>query len=239
MAALLAARGFTCSDTMIEGPKGFGASYARHANFDAALANLGSKFETATLAYKPYPCGFVIHAGIDACLDIARSSSFDAAQVERIELTVSPLAAQLADRPDPRNRNQTIVSLQHWAAAALLYRVAGVAQMSEAAVHEPALAALRRKITLVPNPGLGREAAHARVILKDGRVLEAQVTHCRGSIGRPMTDGELSEKALAQLQTVYPEADAQRIVSECWRVAAYRRVDELCAMLASGRAASA
>ena len=52
MSALLAARGFTCSDTMIEGEKGFGVSFAANPNMDVAVENLGKAFEISTLAYK-------------------------------------------------------------------------------------------------------------------------------------------------------------------------------------------
>ena len=56
-AALLAARGFECSDNMLEGPKGFAVSFARPPNLDAAIAHLEQSFEISTLAYKPYPAG--------------------------------------------------------------------------------------------------------------------------------------------------------------------------------------
>ena len=98
MSTLLAARGFTCSDTMIEGEKGFGVSFGTQPNFDAAVEGLGKSFEITTLAYKPYPCGFVVHPVIDACLDLARDNTFNAEDIVRVELTVSPLAARLADR---------------------------------------------------------------------------------------------------------------------------------------------
>ena len=71
---------------MIEGAKGFAVSFARQPNLDAAVDNLGQVFEVSTLAYKPYPSGVVIHPIIDACLEIANSNAFDAAQIERIEL---------------------------------------------------------------------------------------------------------------------------------------------------------
>lgn len=44
-AALLAARGFECSDDMIEGAKGYAVSFARQPNFDAAIDKLGETFE--------------------------------------------------------------------------------------------------------------------------------------------------------------------------------------------------
>ena len=112
MSALLAARGFTCSDTMIEGEKGFGVSFAANPNMDVAVENLGKAFEISTLAYKPYPCGFVVHPVIDACLDLARANPFNAEDIARVELTVCALAAKLADRAELTDRNQSLVSLQ-------------------------------------------------------------------------------------------------------------------------------
>ncbi len=232
LAAMLAARGFTCSDTMIEGVKGFAVSYGSRPNLDAAVDKLGESFEILTLAYKPYPSGFVIHPIIDACLDAAGKDTFDAAQIERVELTVNPLAIQLCNRPDPRDRGQALVSFQHWAAASLIYKAAGIAQVTEAVVHDPAVSALRRKIVATADAGLGREATAARIVLKDGKKVEASVAHCRGSIGRPMTDADITEKTRGQLQIAFPAGAAGKILAECWRIGEYPRVDALCGQLA-------
>ena len=124
-AALLAEHGFECSDSMIEGAKGFAVSFAQQANPDAAIDKLGELFEISTLAYKPYPSGVVIHPIIDACLDMVKAHTFDAAQIERIELTLNPLAAKLTDLVEPKDRGQALVSLQHWTAATLVYTAAG------------------------------------------------------------------------------------------------------------------
>jgi len=232
MAALLAARGFGCSATMLEGPKGFALAFGQRPNFDAALAQLGQAFEISSLAYKPYPSGFVIHPVTDACLQIAKSSTLDAEHIERIELTVNSLAVQLCNRPDPVNANQAMVSLQHWAAASLKFKAAGIAQLDEAVVHDPTVSALRRKVSLHSDAAIGREAARARVVLRDGRVLEADILRCRGSAGRPLTDEDLSDKTRGQLLTVFSSDASERILAECWRIEESPRVDALCKLLA-------
>jgi len=81
--------------------------------------------------------------------------------------------------------------------------------------------------------GLGREAAAARIILEDGRKLEASVAHCRGSVGRPLTDADITDKTRGQLQTVFPAVAAESILAECWRIEEYPRVDALCGHLAT------
>lgn len=233
-AALLAAQEFECSDDMIEGAKGFAVSFAQQPNLDAAVDKLGTVFEISALAYKPYPSGVVIHPIIDACLDIVQSASFDASHIERIELRLNPLAAKLTDLPDPRDRGQALVSLQHWAAAALLYKAGGIAQVADAVVHDPAIRALRRKVSFTNDEHVGREAAQVRVVLVDGKTLEASVAHCRGSVARPLTDADITLKTRGQLQAVYEQAAAEKILSQCWRVEAVPRMSALCAMLAEG-----
>ncbi len=232
-AALLAERGFVCSDTMIEGPKGFAASFGQRPNLEAAVAKLGETFEIAALAYKPYPSGFVIHPITDACLEIANAHAFDPAHIERIEMSVNPLAVQLTNRPEPKTRNQALVSLQHWTAVSLIYKAAGIAQLEESVLHDRGVADLRRKIVATTDASVGRESASVRVTLKGGRTLEARVQHCRGSIGRPMTDDDITLKTRGQLRIAYADGNAEQILAESWRIASYPRVDALCKLLAA------
>ena len=122
-------------------------SFGTRPQMEAALDKLGQAWEISALAYKPYPSGFVIHPIIDACLEIAQKNTFDAAHIERIELTVNPMAVQLCNRPAPKIRNQALVSLQHWTAVSLIYKAAGVAEIAEPILHDPLVAAVRGKIT--------------------------------------------------------------------------------------------
>ncbi len=50
MAALLASRGFTCSDSMLEGTKGYAVSFASRPNFDPPIDGRGGGFEIPPLA---------------------------------------------------------------------------------------------------------------------------------------------------------------------------------------------
>ena len=171
----------------------------------------------------------MIHPIIDACLDAARQGAIDAAEIERIELTVNPLAVQLCNRPEPKNRNQAMVSFQHWAAAAFIHKAAGIAEVTEERVRDSAIGALRRKVTAMSVAGVGREAASVRVVLKSGKAVEAEVKHCRGSEGRPLTDEDISDKTTGQLRVAFPADAAEQILAGCWRIEQCPRVDALSA----------
>ncbi len=232
MSALLAARNFTCSDTMIEGEKGFGVSFAANPNMEAAVEGLGKTFEITTLAYKPYPCGFVVHPTIDACVDLARANTFNPEDIARVELTVSPLAAKLADRPELANRNQTLVSLQHWAAASIICKIAGLAQMEDVIVHDPAVARLRRKVAVGSDAKFGAETASARIVLKNGQGFDTHVEHCRGSVGRPLSDDEITEKTRAQCRLIFTEEKTGQLIDGAWHIEQSATVSTYAASLA-------
>ena len=169
---------------------------------------------------------------VDACLEIVKQPAFDAAQIESIAMRLNPLAAKLTNLPDPKDRGQALVSLQHWAVATLVYQAAGIAEVSNAVVRDPAIGALRRKVTFTNDDTVGREAAHVRVTLKNGTVLEASELHCRGSVARPLNDDDISQKTRGQLQTVYTRDKAEQLLAQCWQMEACPDAAAFCKTLA-------
>ena len=233
LAALLAKRGFNCTESMLEGAKGFAASFASNPNSDAAIDKLGEVYEISTLAYKPYPSGVVIHSIIDACLEIVKRGVLEAGIIERIELTINPLAVKLCDIVDPRDRGQALVSLQHWAAVTLLQGAAGVEQVTDTCVRDPVVSEVRRAVVYTATATMPMEAADVSVVFKDGKRLQANVKHCRGSANRPLTDEDITEKTRGLLRSIYPAAKADQLLDQCWRMEGCARVDEFCKKLAT------
>jgi 2-methylcitrate dehydratase PrpD len=230
-AALLAEKGFTINDTMIEGVKGFAVAYGTRADPQTAIDRLGEHFEILSLAYKPYPSGFVTHPVIDVCLEFARNEAYDPDDIEKVELVVNTLTIQLCNRPEPKDRTQAFVSFQHWAAVSLTHKAAGVAQVSEAVVANPQIAALRKRVVATGRADVPREAAELAVTFKDGRTVRAKVDRCIGSAGVPISDDDLTRKTRGQLQGAYDDATCERIIELCWQVAEASNAAELFAQL--------
>lgn len=216
-AALLARDGFDCSSAGLEGRNGLFQVFAPHARPEAVIEALGDHFEMAELAYKPYPCGIVIHPVIDGCLDIAARLT-PADRIAQVRLRVHPLALQLTGLRHPRQALDTKVSLWHWTAAALLRRRADIAMGDDDAVRDPELAALRERIEADADDALGRDEAWVEVTLDDGRRFDAHVPHARGSRARPMTDGEIDAKFTTQVAPVLGAARADELREACRRL---------------------
>jgi 2-methylcitrate dehydratase PrpD len=218
VAACLAEKGFTCSPGVLEAKRGYIDVFAPGANAALAIEGLGERFETLANAYKPYPCGIVIHPAIDACLELAAQVPLGS-YPKSLSVQVHPLALELTDRRTPASVFEAQVSLYHWCAAALLRRSAGLAELSPNCIHDERLARWRLLIEASSDDGLGRDEAVAALVLEDGRELSSHVRHARGSVARPMSDDELDDKFLAQARAVLDSEGAVELLRRCRSIA--------------------
>lgn len=223
-AALLAAEGVTSSDTAIEGRLGFASAFAPEPSLSHAVDGLGARWEVLSNMPKPYPCGIVVHPILDACLALAAAPGFDVNRVRRIEIVVNPLCLTLTDRPAPESAQMAQVSLQHWAAAALVRGAAGIPEGDEATVHDPEVLRTRAMVEAKGDDALPTDAARVRITLDDGAHREEFIAHATGSLARPMSDAEIDAKFLAQAKLAVSEVDATRLLAQSRAIAGYKNV---------------
>ncbi len=229
-AAMLAREGFTSDDDLLEVKHGFFDVFGPGANLDLAVDGLGERFEIFLNAYKPYPCGIVIHPSLDACLEVRQQASPGARPVNAT-LRVHPFTLTLCSLRTPTTTLESHVSLFHWAAAALVRGGAGLAEAQQDCIDDPEVAALRARIEAVPDETLGREQAIAEVTFSDGRTIRSHILNVRGSIERPMTDDELDAKFRAQASMVLPSAKVEELLRLCRGVASLSDVGKEIASL--------
>lgn len=219
LAAHMAAADFSCHDDALGATHGLLQLFGRPANAEALTHRLGQHWECMNVSLKPFPAGCLTHAVIDACLQLVRLHEFAADDIEHVQLWVHPLAEGLTGRRQPQHSFDAQGSIYHWAAAALQHRHAGLAEASDACVHEPQVVALRARVVATVDEALALDAARAAVTLRDGRRLEAAVGPCIGSAARPMTDQELDAKLLHQAGDLLGQDHAVQLSRHCWQIA--------------------
>lgn len=225
-AALLAERGFTASQTALEGHYGFLSVFAEQADLDALEGGLGERFELLRNTYKPYPCGIVIHPIIDACL--ALRDRVDPAQVASVSIQASPGAMALCNRRNPADEMQAHVSLHHWVAVCLLRGRATIADLdTQTAVRDPALMAFQDKVEAHLNPAIAADATEVTITLADGSTHVETVEHGIGSATRPMTDTQLEQKFVQLAEPVIGVARSRELIGRTWEIARAADAGEL------------
>jgi 2-methylcitrate dehydratase PrpD len=215
LSAHLAQAGYTASPTAVEGA--FGWARVMGDEFDLARLErgLGEAWEIRANAYKPYPCGYVLHGEIDACLQLRERVRADA--IEAVTVRGNQLLLDRADRQVFSARDAR-VSLQHAAAVALLRGRAAPEDFEDSAVSDAGLARLRAKVTAEIAPGMPDSAAEVAVRMADGSTITAQVVHPRGSLESPLSDEDLTAKFRANLVGVRLGAPAEDLVIQLWRL---------------------
>jgi 2-methylcitrate dehydratase PrpD len=218
LAAVLAAAGFDSSERAIEAPRGFAAVLSTKQDFGEILDGLGERWEAALNTYKPFACGIVIHPAIDACRELRARLGPAVGEVASVRLTTHPLVLELTGKTEPRTGLEGKFSVYHAAAMALLHGDGSPAAFTDEAVRDPAVIALRRRVTAVADPTVHEDAVRVEVTLADGRRLALDVEHAVGSLERPLSDDAITQKFADQATPVLGEAATRRLLDLAWGV---------------------
>jgi len=190
--ALLAALGFTSHPDML-GEGGFLEMFDENPRCDTLIDGLGECWSILDNGYKPYPCGFVAHATIDAVLDL-REQAGKAAELARLRLRVSPESMRLMNKTDPKNELEAKFSLIYDAAVAWVTGNVSPAAFEDAAVADPRYRSIMELTQITVDDEIAQHEAYAEADLADGRCLKAYVEYARGTNQRPMSDDDLRWK---------------------------------------------
>ena len=223
LAALLAERGFDSTQEIIEGRRGFCRIYSDVAAPERLTDGLGEGWLIETNGHKPYACGVVLHPLIDAVIALRNRDRIEPATVSEIALRVHPLVPSITDVIEPTSGLQSKFSAVHSAAVALIDAAAGIAQYSDAKAFDPTVAAMRRRITIVADPMLGSDEAHA-MIIAGGERHEIHIAHASGTAANPMSDGALTAKFMANVTPVIGQARAEQAPDLVWEL---ERMDDV------------
>jgi len=168
-AALLARRGFGSRADVLECDQGFADTQTGNYDPEAALAGLGTVFHTPDVLFKYHAACYGTHAAIDATAALKRDKNIDPAHIDSIEVHTGAINLKVCNIANPVTGLEGKFSLRFTAAMAMLGENTGlIANYNEAMVADPEIAAIRDKITVVPNSGMGLAEAEVVVNMTDG-----------------------------------------------------------------------
>ncbi|MCC8431137.1 MmgE/PrpD family protein [Reyranella aquatilis] len=213
-AALLAEKGFAGPPEPIAGAQGFLAAMGEPPNWAALLDGLGKDWQVTNNSIKPYAAGFVIHPLLDLALDWRRAHPELA--VERIAVRGNPLLLQRTDRADIATGREAQVSLQHCVAAALVLGKAGLDQLTDACVADPAIKAMRARFECSADDRIATIAAEMDIWTVDGKKHALSTHAARGSSSNPLKDAEIEAKLRDEARRWEPAHDIQPLIDAVW-----------------------
>ncbi|MDG2285997.1 MAG: MmgE/PrpD family protein, partial [Alphaproteobacteria bacterium] len=188
-------------------------------NFDEITEGLGARWEALGNIHKPYPCGIVLNPVIDGCLELRENAAAPVESIASITLHGHPLLRQRADRPGVTKGREAQVSAQHAVAVTLLRGKPGLSAFSDAAVNDPAVLELRKRVHMADDPEGAVPGVRIAVEWAGGAREEIIIEHARGTDRRPLDDRELEEKFRALVAEKASDCkDAEQLIDAVWNL---------------------
>jgi 2-methylcitrate dehydratase PrpD len=226
-AALLAEKGFTSSNRVLEAPRGFAHVMSTARDFSEITKDLGAHYEVSVNSYKPFACGIVIHPAIDGCIQLRNEHKLTGDEIAKIDLKVHPLVLELTGKKTPQVGLEGKFSVYHSCAVAVIHGAAGEREYSDQAVRDPKVIALRARVAATADKSVHEDAVLVTVTLNDGRVLTKHVEHAIGSVERPMSDGDLDAKFHGLTDGILSRAESDKLLGLCRDVETLKSIGEL------------
>jgi 2-methylcitrate dehydratase PrpD len=206
LAARLAAFGAEGPRSVLEGKFGvyhaFLGAEKGEIDLEAQLADLGSRWETPRIAYKPYPACHFMHGSLGATSEAAGGRVFTADEIDDVLVTVPAAGVSLVLEPAeakvaPRTDYEGKFSLQYSTAAMLARGHVGVADYTDEGIADPDVLAIARKVRYeTPDYPTYPQAfpGGVRIRLADGSLLEADLAHQKGGPENPFSADDVRAK---------------------------------------------
>ena len=238
-AALLAARGYSGPEHVIDGKEGLTHVFKPDWKLELLTEGLGDSWRITQCGMKAFPTEALTHTPISAVLDLIKSNDLLPEQVAKIQIRSLARAADILSDPskyDPRTKETADHSLPYVIAAALVDRQVTPAQFTMEKIMDAKIRAQLHKVEVVADPEIEKVfPALQRVIVNidttDGRSFQKQLDYPKGDPRNPLTDQEIEEKFAALADGVLTNAAQQRVKDAIWNLERVGSVSELMALM--------
>lgn len=217
VAARLAQAGAEGPATVFEGRFGlFDAFLGRIPDLDSEFHDLGSRWETLKIAYKPYPCCHFMHGALGAAASLGR---IDPEAIADIHVAVPAGAVSLVLEPEdakfaPRTTYDAKFSLQYSLASLIVHGSLGIGSYTPEAIRDPSVIALARRVSYEVRefPTYPQAFPGAvEIALRDGRRLDAELAHQEGGPENPLGPSMIADKFRENVAAALDDAAAAEL----------------------------
>lgn len=221
---ILAGNNFAGPQTVFEGRFGLLKSHLgdeEKFEVEALTRGLRETWETLAVGFKPYPCGHVIHAFLDAGLRLKDREKIHHTKIKRIICHAAKGAIDLVLDPieskrKPRGEYDAKFSLPYCLASIFVKGKCGVDDFEKNAIADPTVLVLAEKVSFTQDdtqdfprffPGV------VEVRLDNGNIFVEDEKHQRGCAENPFADEDVYEKFKDNAQRSLSPGEAEDLMA--------------------------
>ncbi len=220
LAALMARKGFTGPEEVIEGRLGFCHCFADEYELDGITHELGGTYDFMKIYFKPYCSCRYVHYAIECVQNILAEHPFRHQDVASVLVKTHRNAKQGSDIPEFLTPLHARTSIQHGIASVLVTGKAGLSEYTEESIRNPQVREVAHKIAIVVDPELQKSYPDPRPMIvqitnRAGETFSARVDYAKGDPKNPMSDAELRAKFADVTQGIINGDKAKEIMDLC------------------------
>lgn len=199
MAALMAQKGLTGPEFILDGPQGLFNATSVDAKPTSAL-DKSDNWLIYDVSFKPWPACRHAHPAIDVVLTLLSSNKIDPQDIASIEIGTYADAILFCDKPNPVTELEAKFSIQHALAAMLCWGEPQLHHYHVNVLNDADVKQKRHRVTLKQDQAIeecypNHYGARCQVTLVSGQVFELHHQDTLGDPERPLTHQQVNAKA--------------------------------------------
>ena len=243
LSALLAEKGYTGPEHVIDGKEGLVHGLGPDWNLDTLTDGLGKSWRITQCGMKAFPTEALTHTPISAALALVKDHNLQPDDIAKVHIRTTARGADILSDPskyDPHTKETADHSLPYVIAAAIAERQVTPLQFTMEKIVHPAIRAQLNKIVVVADPEIEKVfPALQRVVVTihttDGRELSKQLDYPKGDPRNPLTDQEVEEKFEALAGPVMTQGARRKAIDAIWTLEEQSSVTELMQLFRADR----
>src|SRR5215471_1499799 len=237
LAALLAQQNFVATREFLTAKDGgLYKTYAGGGKPEAAIADLGHRFELERIALRLWPSATLIQGLNTALFDLLAKHEIEAARIRRVVIALSQSAFDMHGGFGTYKGKFEALLSAHYAAAAILHdRALSLAQFAPARYDNPALSTFAaEKVDVGADTALSGSQAKVDLVLTDGATLSAFCADRRGAFEKPRSRAQVEQKFRNYAAAVLPQSGIEEVIHAVGRLEDFDSSRKLMALLRAG-----
>lgn len=223
LCAEFARRGISGPAKALEGRYGFFSVFVGgEVKWERLFEGLGKRYEIESAYFKPYPCCRHYHSVIDGILALRGQHGFRAEDVERMDIGIYAVGVNGHDHRHCDNLLDAQMSAPCAAALAMVDGGIAAKNFLPDSLARPEVQRLIAASDARLDPECeriypGRRSGAVKVMLKDGRAVEARVLDPKGEGENPMSDADLERKFMVNCEPLLGADKCRRLLAAVWQ----------------------
>lgn len=226
LAALLAERGYTGPEGVIDGKEGLVHALGPEWRLSVLTDGLGESWRIEQCGMKAFPTEALTHTPLSAVLELVKKHDLAPEHIAKVQVRTLARAVDILADPskyDPHTKETADHSLPYCVAAAIVDRQLTPAQFTQEKIENPLIRAQLNKVEVVADDEIERvfpelQRAAVAITTTNGDRYETLLDYPKGDFRNPLSDQELEQKFDALAVALLSARARQELKRAVWQL---------------------